>query len=162
MPTRTRRFFHQAVAWGFILTVVSTGSAGIEQYVAGILPPYPLLSVPVIAGATGGLGQIVGCIGLIRLKLASERGQTTPVMWRADFAFLWALLVLNVTGLLVLGLRDTPSFGAILVIHLASVVVAFAVSPYTKFVHFIFRALAIYKNVLEARRPHTRGIAARS
>lgn len=156
VPTLTRRFFHQAVAWGFILTFVSTLSAAVEQYFAGILPPYPLLSVPVIAGVIGGLGQIVGCIGLIRLKLRSERGQTTPVMWRADFAFLWALLVLNATGMLVLGLRFTPAFGAVLVIHLAAVVVAFAVAPYTKFVHFIFRVLAIYKNVLEVR-PAGRG-----
>lgn len=148
-PTLTRRFFHQAVAWGFILTFVSTTSAAVEEYFFHQRPPYPFLSVPVITGSIGGIAQVIGCVGLIRLKLASERGQTTSVMWRADFAFLWALLVLNVTGLLVLGLRSTPVFGAVLVVHLASVIVAFSVAPYTKFVHFVFRILAIYQNVLE-------------
>ncbi|TWH70878.1 citrate/tricarballylate utilization protein [Micromonospora olivasterospora] len=37
-------------------------------------------------------------------------------------------------------------FGPILVAHLAAVIVAFAITPYTKFVHWIYRLLAIYKD----------------
>ena len=150
-PASARRLAHQFVMVGFTLTIISTLSAAVEQYAVGTLPPYPYLSAPVISGTFGGLLQVVGCIELIRLKRLSDPGQSTSVMRRADFAFLWALFALNGTGLLVLALRSTPAFGAVLVVHLAAVMVAFAVAPYTKFVHFIFRLLAIYKNVLETK-----------
>jgi citrate/tricarballylate utilization protein len=35
------------------------------------------------------------------------------------------------------------------VAHLASVIVAFAITPYTKFVHWIYRLLAMYKDNLD-------------
>jgi citrate/tricarballylate utilization protein len=148
--SRLRRNFHHLVVCGFGLTLLSTTSAAVEQNVFGIYPPYPYVSVPVISGTVGGLLQVIGCAGLMVLKRRSARGQTTLSMWRADYAFLWALVVLNVTGLLVLALRTTGVFGAVLVIHLAAVLLAFAIAPYTKFVHWVFRLLAIYKNTLEA------------
>lgn len=40
-----------------------------------------------------------------------------------------------------------------LVVHLAAVIVAFAITPYTKFVHWIYRLLSIYKNNLDVHRP---------
>jgi citrate/tricarballylate utilization protein len=153
-PSRLRRAFHHHVVYGFALTLLSTTSAAFEQYVFGIYPPYPYLSVPVMTGTVGGAMQVVGCIGLMVLKRRSDRDQTTTSMWRADFAFLWALLVLNTTGLLVLALRSTALFGAVLVVHLAAVLVAFAIAPYTKFVHWVFRLLAVYKNVLETTAVH--------
>ncbi|MCL2481994.1 MAG: tricarballylate utilization 4Fe-4S protein TcuB [Propionibacteriaceae bacterium] len=152
-PRQQRRVFHEFVMLGFLLTFFSTASAAFSQYVMSALPPYPVVSVPVITGTIGGIGQVVGCAGLLLLKRRSERGQTTPVMWRADFSFLWALVVLNLTGLLVLFVRDTPVFPWLLIVHLACVIVTFSVAPYTKFVHFVFRVLAIYQNVLETRAP---------
>lgn len=148
-PRMSRRVLHQLVVVGYALTVVSTTSAAFEQYMLGIDPPYPYLSVPVLSGTIGGIAQIVGCIGLIRLKRRSDRSQTTAVMLGADYAFLWALIVLNLSGLFVVALRTSPVFGAMLIAHLAAVIVATAVIPYTKFVHWIFRILAIYQNALE-------------
>jgi citrate/tricarballylate utilization protein len=75
-------------------------------------------------------------------------------MRQADYGLLWALLVLMVSGLLVLLTRSTTAFGPILVVHLAAVIVAFGIMPYTKFVHWTYRVLAIYKDNLE--RTHTR------
>jgi citrate/tricarballylate utilization protein len=40
-------------------------------------------------------------------------------------------------------------FAPVLVVHLASVIVAFGIAPYTKFVHWIYRLLAIYKGNLD-------------
>jgi citrate/tricarballylate utilization protein len=60
------------------------------------------------------------------------------------------LLVLAVTGLLALTLRDTPAFGPVLVTHLAAVVACFAVAPYTKFMHVIYRFLALVHDNAEA------------
>ncbi|WP_245980215.1 tricarballylate utilization 4Fe-4S protein TcuB [Gryllotalpicola protaetiae] len=154
-PTMSRRVLHQFVMVGFFLTFLSTTAAAFEQYFLALLPPYPYASVPVISGLVGGVAQIVGCIGLLRLKRLSDPDQGTSVMRRADVSFLWSLIVLNGTGLLVLFTRTTPLFGEILVVHLAAVIVAFSVAPYTKFVHFIFRTLAIYKNVLEGQAQQT-------
>jgi citrate/tricarballylate utilization protein len=70
-------------------------------------------------------------------------------MRRADYSFLCALLILALTGLFTLFFRETPAFGPVLVVHLASVIVAFAIAPYTKFVHWIYRLLAIYKDNLD-------------
>lgn len=149
-PSQARRILHQLVMCGFLLTFLSTVSAAFEQYFLSLVPPYSYASVPVISGLIGGFAQIAGCVGLLRLKRLGDNDQSTGVMRQADFAFLWALIALNGTGLLVLFLRTTPVFGEVLVIHLAAVIVAFGVAPYTKFVHFIFRTLAIYKNTLEA------------
>jgi len=70
----------------------------------------------------------------------------------ADIALLWALIALNVTGLGVLVLRTTSLFGPALVVHLLTVLVAFTVAPYTKFVHWVFRLLAMVNDNLERSR----------
>jgi citrate/tricarballylate utilization protein len=74
-------------------------------------------------------------------------------MRQADYGLLGALLVLMISGLLVLLTRSTVAFGPILVVHLAAVIVAFGIMPYTKFVHWMYRLLAIYKDNLERARP---------
>lgn len=149
LPSPLRRRFHLAVSYGFGLCMVSTTTAAGMQKFLGLLPPYPYLSVPVVTGTVGGVGMVVGCVGLMVLKRRSDPELGTQSMRRADYGFLWALLILSVTGLLTLLLRTSPLFGPILVAHLASVIVAFAITPYTKFVHWIYRLLAIYKDNLD-------------
>jgi citrate/tricarballylate utilization protein len=41
----------------------------------------------------------------------------------------------------------------VLVAHLATIVVCFAVLPYTRFVHAVYRFLAIVADNMERRRP---------
>ncbi len=73
-------------------------------------------------------------------------------MRAADYALTAALLALAASGLLTLAVRDTAAFGPVLTAHLAAVMVSFAVAPYTKFAHWTYRLLAIYKNNLDALR----------
>jgi citrate/tricarballylate utilization protein len=148
-PASSRKRFHLATSYGFGLCMVSTTSAAIMQELFGVLPPYDYLSVPVITGTVGGLGMLVGCVGLVVLKGRSDRALGTESMRRADYGLLWALLILSVTGLLTLVLRTGVLFAPVLVVHLASVIVAFGIAPYTKFVHWIYRLLAIYKGNLD-------------
>jgi len=148
-PSVNRRRAHHLVMYGFLLTFVSTTSAAIEENIFGLEPPYPYLSVPVITGTVGGIMATIGCLMLIRLKKRSDAFQTTPTMRRADYGLLWALLVLMISGLLVLLTRTTVAFGPILVVHLAAVIVAFGIMPYTKFVHWMYRMLAVYKDNFE-------------
>jgi citrate/tricarballylate utilization protein len=144
-----RRGWHHFVSYGFGLTFVSTISAGVSEYFFDDLPPYRYLSVPVITGTVGGVAMIVGCVGLLTLKRRADPAQITPTMRAADHGFIGALLVLSITGLLVLVLRTTPAFAPLLVVHLAAVIVCFGIAPYTKFVHWIYRVLAIYQDNFE-------------
>lgn len=57
------------------------------------------------------------------------------------------------TGMLTLLLRATPAYGLVLVAHLATIVVCFAVLPYTRFMHAAYRFLAIVADNIERRRP---------
>jgi citrate/tricarballylate utilization protein len=145
-PSPARRRLHLAVSYGFGLCLVSTTSAAAMQEFFGILPPYAYVSIPVITGTVGGLAMVVGCAGLLVLKRRSDPALGTQSMRRADYGLLWALLILSLTGLLTLVLRTGPLFQPVLVAHLASVIVAFAITPYTKFVHWIYRMLAMYKD----------------
>ena len=149
-PSAARRRFHLTLVSGLGLCLVSTVSAAVEQDLLGVSPPYAYLSVPVAAGTLGGIGMIAGGAGLLALKARSDPARGTPGMRKADYAFTAALLVLAASGLLTLAVRDTAAFGPVLVAHLAAVMVAFAVAPYTKFAHWTYRLLAIYKHNLDA------------
>ena len=148
-PSASRRHTHQLVMYGFMLTFVATFAAAIEENILGLQPPYPYLSVPVITGSVGGIMAVIGCVALIRLKKRSDPLQTTATMRQADYGLLWALLILMISGLLVLLTRLTMAFGPFLVVHLAAVIIAFGIMPYTKFVHWTYRILAIYKDNFE-------------
>jgi citrate/tricarballylate utilization protein len=149
-PGAARRRFHLAMVYGFGLCVLSTVAAAVEQDVLGLLPPYPYLSVPVLCGTAGGFGMLAGGAGLLVLKARSDVTRSSPSTRHADYGFVWALLVLAASGLLTLVLRDRAVFGPVLLVHLSAVVVAFGIAPYTKFVHGIYRMLAVYKNNVDA------------
>jgi citrate/tricarballylate utilization protein len=151
-PSPVRRNLHAATFYGFLACFASTISAGIMEHFIGLLPPYPLYSVPVVLGVLGGLGLVVGCTGLIMVKLRSDRVPADPAMIARDYGLLLALDALGATGLLTTLLRDTLAFGPVLVVHLITVAACFAAAPYSKFVHFQYRFLALVKDGIEKRR----------
>jgi citrate/tricarballylate utilization protein len=151
-PSHKRVVFHQMVLYGFILAFISTTLAAFAQEVLGILPPYPLLSPIVLTGTIGGLGQVLGCTGLIVLKLRSTTVPASATMLKLDFAFLALLLLVNLTGLALLALRETPAMGLLLAVHLGSVAGLFITMPYGKFVHVIYRYGALVRNRQEELR----------
>lgn len=148
-PSAARRRLHACVAYGFLACVGSTVAAAIEQDLAGQPPPYPVLSAPVLLGVGGGIGLLAGCVGLIMLKRRADPVPSDPGMTPRDYGLLAALAVLAATGLLTLLVRGTPAYGPVLVVHLAAVVTSFAIAPYTKFVHFIYRVLALVQDSAE-------------
>jgi citrate/tricarballylate utilization protein len=147
IPSPARRRLHAAVFYGFAACTAATVSAAFMQDILGIAPPYPLLSVPVITGTAGGLGMIAGCTGLVILK--RDDG---PAPDAADYGLLMGLGLLALTGMLTLLLRATPAYGLVLVAHLTTIVVCFAVVPYTRFMHAVYRFLAIAADNIEAGR----------
>jgi citrate/tricarballylate utilization protein len=144
-----RRRYHTYLVGGLTLCFASTVAAGVQQEFLGWQPPYPFFSVSPLSGTIGGIGMIAGCAGLLLEKRNSASRTSSQAMRRADYLLLWSLTVLAVTGLLTLLLRATWAFLPILVIHLTAVIACFAVAPYTKFMHFIYRLLSIYKYRLD-------------
>jgi citrate/tricarballylate utilization protein len=149
--SNARLVLHMLVFYGFLAAVAATIAAFILQDVLGQLPPYPLLSVPVVLGSVGGIAMIVGASGLVYLKWRSDRAPADESSLKLDWLFLLSLDVVSITGMLLLVLRDTPLMGITLVVHLATVLALFVSAPYGKFAHFVYRYAALVQNRLESR-----------
>ena len=73
-----------------------------------------------------------------------------------DYVFLVSLGLAAFSGLLTLILRDTSAMGSLLVLHLAFIAALFITAPYGKFVHFVYRTLALIRYEIEQRQPQQR------
>jgi citrate/tricarballylate utilization protein len=149
IPSPARRTLHSLVAYGFLVCIISTVSAGVMQDLLGLQPPYPVLSVPVISGTIGGIGLVVGSAALLMLKARSSQVTSVAEMTVKDYGLLVALTFLGVSGLATLLVRDTAAFGVVLLVHLAAVMLCFASAPYSKFSHLVYRFLALVRDNLE-------------
>jgi citrate/tricarballylate utilization protein len=52
--------------------------------------------------------------------------------------------------MLVLIFRDTPVLVSLLILHLALIAALFITAPYGKFVHFLYRSLALVRYYVES------------
>ena len=144
--SESRRFLHTLIVLGFLSAFASTTIAAIYQEILGILPPYPLFSIPVVLGSVGGIAMIVGSTGLLWLKKRASRGLISRQMLRMDTAFLVVFDLVSITGMLLLALRDSPLMPALLLAHFATLAGLYATIPYGKFVHVVYRLLVLFQN----------------
>jgi citrate/tricarballylate utilization protein len=144
-----RRWFHHATFYGFLLCFASTSVAAFYHLVLHWSAPYPYFSAPVVLGTVGGLGLVIGTMGLHRLKRRRDPDLDDIVPRPLGDSFLPVLWLTGFTGLLLLVLRNTPTMGLFLWIHLSAVLWLFATLPYQKFVHGIYRSGALLRNALE-------------
>ena len=105
-----------------------------------------------VLGTLGGLGLVIGPIGLLRSKSRRDPALADPQSVGMDIAFLVMLLASGATGLAVLLLRDTAAMGLLLAVHLGVIFALFITMPYGKFVHGIFRFLALVRYAGEKQR----------
>lgn len=146
-----RRIAHQFVLYGFLLDFASTVLAAFDAHVLGIPAPYPFLSPVVLLGTIGGLGIIAGTVVLLwQSGRGLSLGQSTQGERRSD-TFALALLLVAVTGILLLCLRDTPVMGSVLIVHLSSVAFLFVTAPYGRFAHGVYRYMALVRNNEDAK-----------
>lgn len=148
-PSAVRRRLHGLVAYGFALCVLSTVSAAFLQDILGQLPPYAVVSVPVISGLAGGISIAVGSAGLLRLKVLASPQLGVRAMTVKDYGFLIALLFLAISGVAVFLARHTAALDLVLLVHLAAVALCFTVAPYSKFMHIVYRFLALVRDAAE-------------
>lgn len=150
-PSTNRRWLHHFVGYGFMLTFASTTLAAFYAHILHIPAPYPVLHPVVILGILGGIGIIVGTTGLLYLKLKSDPELADEQAHKSGASFIMALWTVAVTGMLLLILRETAAMNTLLIIHLAGVAAFFFTAPYTKFVHFVYRYLALVNYAYEER-----------
>ena len=125
--------------------------------------PYPFFSLPVLLGTIGGVLLTIGTAGLIWVKIAGDPAIAAPNLMGPDFALLVLLLLSAVTGLLLLAFRATGAMGPLLAIHFGVVLALFVLLPYCKFVHGVYRSLALLRWAKERKMNRGRGsVAARA
>jgi citrate/tricarballylate utilization protein len=104
----------------------------------------------VILGIVGGIALIIGAGGLFWIQWTkSDRAPAEKKTYTLDYAFLAILAITPFTGLLTMLLRTTSALGTALVAHLAFVAALFITMPYEKFVHFVYRTLALVSFEME-------------
>ncbi|HVB89862.1 MAG TPA: tricarballylate utilization 4Fe-4S protein TcuB [Beijerinckiaceae bacterium] len=146
-----RRLMHHALFYGFLLCFASTCVATVYAHFLRLQAPYPVVSLPVVLGLVGGLGLMTGTIGLTYLKLISDPAPAARNVLGADYALLVLLCLTAFTGLLLLTLRESAAMGALLAVHLGLVLAFFVLAPFSKFVHGIYRTLALIRYAGEKR-----------
>ncbi len=144
-----RRWFHHATFYGFGLCLAATTFAAFYGHILHIPSPYPVMSLPVIFGTIGGVMLSFGTAGLLYLKIKMDRVPSTPEAMGMDAGFIVLLSLTAISGLFLLILRATPLMGITLVAHLGLVMALFISMPYGKFVHALYRYLALVRHSAE-------------
>jgi len=157
--SHARAVWHMLVFYGFVAAVASTTIAFIDQDLLDRMPPYPLLSAPVVLGTLGGLAMIAGTCGMLVAKGQSDRAPASGPALGPDYAFVIVLGLASLTGMLTLVLRETAAMGIVLMIHLGVVAALFVTAPYGKFIHLVYRFLALVRNQVEQREADHHGPA---
>ncbi|WP_282605944.1 tricarballylate utilization 4Fe-4S protein TcuB [Pelagibius sp. Alg239-R121] len=150
-PTDNRRLYHHFTFYGFLLCFASTSLATLYHYLLGLEAPYPWYDLPVVLGTLGGVGLVIGPIGLFVSKQTRDPALQDEARKGMDIAFLAMLFLTGLTGLLLLILRATPAMGLLLAVHLGVVFGLFITLPYSKFMHGIYRFLALVRYAKERR-----------
>ncbi|MGH6663762.1 MAG: tricarballylate utilization 4Fe-4S protein TcuB [Pseudolabrys sp.] len=150
-PSPARRIFHHLTFYGFLLCFAATCVATLYHYAFGWHAPYALWSLPVLLGIVGGIGLLIGPAGLFVLARKRDPVLVDRARRGMDTAFIAMLFLVSLTGFLLMILRDTGAMGMLLAIHLGVVLGLFLSLPYGKFVHGLYRFLALVKYASERR-----------
>jgi citrate/tricarballylate utilization protein len=150
-PTDRRKIYHHLTFYGFLLCFAATCVATLYHYLLAREAPYAWWDLPVVLGTLGGIGLLIGPLGLL-----AARWQRDPVLadqgrTGMDVAFILMLFLTSFTGLVLLLLRETAAMGPLLALHLGVVFALFITMPYGKFVHGIYRFVALVRYARERK-----------
>ncbi|HWK43501.1 MAG TPA: tricarballylate utilization 4Fe-4S protein TcuB [Stellaceae bacterium] len=149
VPDR-RKLYHHLTFYGFLLCFASTVTATLYHYLLGREAPYPWYDLPVLLGTFGGIGLVIGPAGLLAAKRQRDPALSDETRLGMDIAFIAMLFLTGLTGLALVVFRETPTMGPLLALHLGVVFSLFLTMPYGKFVHGIYRFLALTRYAKES------------
>lgn len=157
-----RRWFHQAVMYGFLLCFAATSAGTILHYVFAMPAPYGLFSLPKLLGVPGGVLLTLGCVGLAWLKTQADPALGATRVWGGEMAFVGLLGATGVTGLALYAATGTPAVSALLAIHLGTVLAFFLLTPFTKMIHGFYRFATLVAEAQKTVRRDAGVVEARS
>jgi citrate/tricarballylate utilization protein len=150
-PTDRRKIYHHLTFYGFLLCFAATCVATLYHYLLAREAPYAWWDLPVVLGTLGGIGLLIGPAGLLMSKWTRDPELNDQARTGMDTAFIVMLLLTSATGIALLLLRDTAAMGPLLALHLGVVFALFITMPYGKFVHGIYRFVALVRYARERR-----------
>lgn len=153
-PTDRRKLYHHLTFYGFLLCFASTCVATLYHYLLGREAPYAWWDLPVVLGTLGGLGLLIGPAGLLIAKSARDPVLVDESRYGMDAAFILMLFLTGLTGIALLLWRDSTVMGPLLALHLGIVFALFITLPYGKFVHGIYRFVALVRYARERQMTH--------
>ncbi len=150
-PSVRRRLYHHFTFYGFLVCFAATSVATLYHYAYGWHAPYAFTSLPVLLGIVGGIGLLIGPAGLFMLARRRDPHLVDGARTGMDTAFIVMLFLTSLTGFALMILRDSAAMGILLSLHLGVVFGLFLSLPYGKFVHGLYRFLALIKYAAERR-----------
>lgn len=144
--SNSRRWFHQAVMYGFLLCFAATGVAAIMHYALDMQAPYGLFSIPKFLGLSGGLLLSIGTLGMAWLKLKADPALSDRRVWGGEMGFVLLLFFVSTSGLALYAAGGSPWLGEFLALHLGTVLAFFLLMPFSKMVHGFYRLAALVKD----------------
>jgi citrate/tricarballylate utilization protein len=150
-PTDHRKIYHHLAFYGFLLCFAATSVATLYHYLLAREAPYPWWDLPVILGTLGGIGLVIGPAGLLVEKFKRDPALVDERRTGMDVAFIVMLFLTSLTGLALLVWRDAAAMGPLLALHLGVVFALFITLPYGKFVHGLYRYVALVRYAKERR-----------
>jgi citrate/tricarballylate utilization protein len=150
-PSDRRKIYHHLTFYGFILCFAATCVGTLYHYLFAREAPYPWWDLPVVLGTLGGLGLLIGPAGLLAERFKRDPVLVDQARTGMDVAFIAMLFMTSLTGIALLLWRDTAAMGPLLALHLGVVFSLFITMPYGKFVHGIYRFVALVRYARERR-----------
>ena len=150
-PTDRRRIYHHLTFYGFLLCFAATCVATLYHYLLGREAPYAWWDLPVLLGTVGGIGLVIGPVGLLVEGWRRDRVLVDETRYGMDTAFTTVLLLTSLSGLAVLAWRETSAMASLLALHLGIVFALFMTLPYGKFVHGLYRLVALVRYARERK-----------
>jgi citrate/tricarballylate utilization protein len=146
-----RRLYHHFTFYGFLLCFAATAVATLYHFLLGREAPYAWYDLPVTLGTIGGIGLVIGPLGLAASGRTRAPALVDQKRQGFDLAFLAMLFLSGATGLGLLMARTSAVMEPMLALHLGIVFALFVTMPYGKFVHGLYRFVALVRYAQEDR-----------
>jgi nitrate reductase gamma subunit len=147
--SKTKRFSHFAIFWGFVFLAISTTLAFLTNPTNIVLPLYNPVK---IFGNAGGALVVAGFVGMFYIRYREE----APIwrLTRSDL-FLMTLFLAVVTGFVtqqtIYSSMGSDWVSSTFWIHMVFVIMLLATAPFTKFFHAISKPVSLLYQEMERR-----------